>query len=327
MRSTRFTLALVAALFPLLCRAQSSPAWSPDRPLHEVASLLLTWHDTTRNRDVPVKIYYPADAKSPCPLIIFSHGLGGSREGYSYLGEHWAGCGYICVHLQHLGSDDAVWRGQGLHAYSALEESVADPKNSVDRAEDVPFAIDQMLALNHKAGSPLEGLVDKNEIGMAGHSFGAWTTLAVLGEKNPAGVSFTDPRIKCGIAMSPPVPGGAAHAQGQFNAIAVPVFHMTGTLDNSPIGETTASERRIPFDQSTVPGTCLLILKGADHMTFSGHALGVLANRDEHFQKYVLAASTAFWDAMLRHDQAARDWLYKGGFAKMLDGEGAFEVR
>jgi len=313
---------LLLALVPA-GRAQ----YSPDKPLGDVTTLLVTWHDDARNRDIPVKIYYPANAKSPCPVIIFSHGLGGTRDGYSYLGNHWAGWGYISVHLQHLRSDDSVWRGVPLlQIHAALESAVANPQNALNRAEDVPFAITKVLALNNAPG-PLKGLIDPNEIGMAGHSFGAWTTLAVAGEKDLGGADFTDSRIRAAIAMSAPVPGGPILAKRAFGGIAIPVFHMTGTLDNSPVGDTTAGERRIPFDQSKTPGTCLLILDGADHMTFSGHPFGLNTAQDLEFQKYILAGSIAFWDANLRGDQAAKDWLYHGGFAAYLGKVGTFETR
>jgi predicted dienelactone hydrolase len=323
----RFPSASLALLLLAGLAHASSPAWSPDQPLRKVATLLMTWHDASRNRDIPVKIYYPANAKSPCPLIIFSHGLGGTRLGYSYLGERWAGAGYISVHLQHLGSDDAVWKDAGVDGYAQLTLAAANPVNALNRAADVSFAIDQVLALNHQAGSPLNGLVNEKEIGMAGHSFGAWTTLAVVGEKTAAGRSLVDSRIKSAIAMSAPVPGGAPKAAGQFAGITVPVFHMTGTLDDSPIGETKAPDRRIPYDQSTTPGTCLLILNGADHMTFSGHAFGAFRQEDARYQAIILPASVAFWDATLRGNQAAQGWLYHGGFAALLGKQGMFEIR
>ena len=333
-RSTSNGLACVfVALFVLVspystASAESAPStYVPEKPTRAVATLLLTWHDATRDRDVPVKIYYPAKAKSPCPLIIFSHGLGGSREGYEYLGEHWAGCGYISAHIQHIGSDDAVWRDAGINGLAELTRAVANPINALNRAADVTFAITQLLALNHNANSKLNGLIDEHAIGMAGHSFGAWTTLAVAGEKIQTGRSLTDPRIKSAIAMSAPVPGGRAKAEGQFADIAIPVFHMTGTRDDSPIGETIAVDRRVPYDQSKTPGTCLLTLNGADHMTFSGHAFGLLQQQDTKYQEIVLAASTAFWDATLRNDSTARAWLYNGGFTKYLGKEGAFETR
>lgn len=333
-RSRRFFCGVstwTLVFLPLLLNAAPSPAYDPDRPLRAIATLLLTWHDSARDRDVPVKIYYPASARSPCPMIIFSHGLGGSREAYAYLGRHWAGAGYICVHLQHHGSDDAVWRSAGVDAFAQLAKAAADPQNALDRADDVTFAINRMLALNRQAAgagvNPLKGLVNEKEIGMAGHSFGAWTTLAVIGEKTAATRSLVDPRIKAAIAMSAPVPGGAQKAVGQFTAIPVPVFHMTGTRDDSPIGETQAADRRIPFDQSTTPGTCLLILDGADHMTFSGHMFGDFQDEDARYQTFILAGSIAFWDANLRGDQAARAWLYQGGFARFLGKEGTFETR
>jgi Platelet-activating factor acetylhydrolase, isoform II len=44
-------------------------------------------------------------------LIAFSHGIGGSRRDYSYLGRHWASKGYASLHVQHVGSDNALWSG------------------------------------------------------------------------------------------------------------------------------------------------------------------------------------------------------------------------
>ncbi len=45
------------------------------------------------------------------PLVVFSHGIGGSRQGYSYLGKHWSARGVASLHVQHIGSDAALWRG------------------------------------------------------------------------------------------------------------------------------------------------------------------------------------------------------------------------
>ena len=56
----------------------------------------LDWTDTQRDRPVPVRLYLP-ERGGPVPLMLFSHGLGGSRLGYSYLGRHvaaqaWPAC-------------------------------------------------------------------------------------------------------------------------------------------------------------------------------------------------------------------------------------------
>src|SRR3977135_1666353 len=66
----------------------------------------LTVHDAARNRDIPVRIYLPATGE-PKPVVLFSHGLGGSRSASKFLGEHWAARGYVAVFVQHPGSDDA----------------------------------------------------------------------------------------------------------------------------------------------------------------------------------------------------------------------------
>ena len=79
---------------------------------YAVETAAYNWVDKDRNREVPAKIYFPKIGRGPFPVIIFSHGLGGSRDGYEYLGRHWASYGYISVHLQHKGSDTAVWKGQ-----------------------------------------------------------------------------------------------------------------------------------------------------------------------------------------------------------------------
>ena len=59
---------------------------------------------------MPVLICYPKDisADKPEPVIVFSHGLGGSRETYAAYGMHWASYGYVVIFPQHHGSDTAV---------------------------------------------------------------------------------------------------------------------------------------------------------------------------------------------------------------------------
>ena len=48
------------------------------------------FHDKDRSRDVPYKLYRPDPLTGRYPIVIFSHGLGGSVEAAVYLGEHLA---------------------------------------------------------------------------------------------------------------------------------------------------------------------------------------------------------------------------------------------
>lgn len=45
--------------------------------------------DSKRDRRVPLRIYR-CESKTARPVVLFSHGLGGSREGNPYLGHHSA---------------------------------------------------------------------------------------------------------------------------------------------------------------------------------------------------------------------------------------------
>ncbi len=79
-----------------------------------------TVQDKVRNRGIPIRVYCPVD-KAPAPVVLFSHGLGGSREGSVFLGKHWAGRGYMAVFMQHPGSDTSVWQGKPSPCYSGFE--------------------------------------------------------------------------------------------------------------------------------------------------------------------------------------------------------------
>jgi len=289
------------------------------------------WHDAKRNRDIPVKIYFPTTGDGPFPVIIFSHGLGGSREGYSYLGNHWASHGYVSVHVQHLGSDSAIWRDVPLaERMTAMRQATLNPQNALNRPLDVAFAIDQLSKLN--SDDPLlKHRLDLDRIGVAGHSFGAFTTLAIAGEVfiGPTGNkrSEADSRVKAVIAMSAPVPPNRSQFDLAFSEIKIPCFHMTGTRDVSPIGETKAEDRRVPFDHINGADQFLVTFKEADHMVFSGRLAGQNSGRDAFFQKFILSGSTAYWDAYLKGDTNAKAWLTGGGFATVLGPDGKFEKR
>ena len=125
-------------------------------------------HDAARNRDIPVRIYLPANEK-PEPVVLFSHGLGGSRAGSGFLGEHWAARGYVAVFVQHPGSDDAVWKEAAPGERMAALREAASLENFWLRVKDVAAVIDQLEAWN-KTG-PLAGRMDLTKIGMSGHSF------------------------------------------------------------------------------------------------------------------------------------------------------------
>jgi len=279
------------------------------------------WHDAARNRDVPVRIYVPASGTPPFPVIVFSHGLGGSREGYSYLGKYWSAHGYVSVHVQHLGSDSAVATSPGT-----MKAAMADPANYANRPKDISFAIDRLTALNQEAG-PLQGKLDLARLGVAGHSFGAYTTMAIAGASYRLfQQGLADSRVKAVVAMSIP------HLIGEnFSTVRVPALHFTGTEDKiHVVANDDVHHRRDGFDQSPGPDTYLVIFQGGDHMVFSGRPLLFQlgrADQDKRFQDLVCRGSTAFWDAYLKGDAQAKAWLADGDFAAALGTSATFEKK
>lgn len=246
--------------------------------------------------DIPVRVYLPA-GKPPAPVVLFSHGLGGSREGSAYLGRHWAARGYAAVFLQHPGSDDSVWRG-------------------------VPAVLDQLERWNRAPGHPLRGILSLGKVGMSGHSFGAVTTQAVSGQSFPGqGKRFTDRRIAAAITFSPSSPrrGGAGEA---FGAVSIPWLLMTGTKDIAVIGDADLASRLNVYPNLPAGGKYELVLHGAEHSAFSDRALpGDREARNPNHHRAILALSTAFWDAWIRGDQAAREWLDGAGARSVLEAQ------
>jgi predicted dienelactone hydrolase len=296
-------------------------------PLAEPANfsaqtLDLVVHDADRQRDIPVLIYLPSD-KSPAPVVLFSHGLGGSRFGSAYLGKHWAARGYVAVYLQHPGSDTSVWKDKPADERFADLKQAINVENFLARVQDVPAVLDQLERWNKSAGDPLFGRLGLQHVGMSGHSFGAATAQAVSGESFPVGgTSYTDGRIKAAIAFSPSSPRGGIDPKDAFADVKIPWMLMTGTDDTTPISDATAASRLLVFPALPPGGKYELVLDGAEHSAFTDTALpGDHLPRNPNHHRVILALSTAFWDAYLRDDQAAKAWLDGSGPATVLEAK------
>ena len=274
-------------------------------------TLDLSVHDAARSRDIPVRIYLPADAKS-APVVLFSHGLGGSRSGGEYLGEQWAARGYVAVFVQHPGSDDAVWKEAAPEERMAALRKAASLENFLLRVRDIPAVLDQLEAWN-KDG-PLARRMDLTKIGMSGHSFGAVTTEAVSGETFAvSGTKLTDARIRAAVIMSPSAPVSTT-AEQAFGAVKVPWLLMTGTKDTAPIGPADLKSRLAVYPALRGAPKYQVVLDNAEHSAFTDRALpGDREPRNPNHRRVILALSTAFWDAYLRGDKEALAWLNGAG--------------
>lgn len=156
-----------------------------------------------------------ARASAPFPLIIFSHGNGGIRFQNHTLARHLASHGFIFAAPDH--TENAVFTGlpEDLVIYNPLLMG----KSSSDRPKDIGFIIDTLLELNTPgSGDRMEGAIDPDKIGVAGHSFGGQ---AVMSEVQ------MDDRIRAGLNLAGPWISIAL-----FN-LHVPMMYMIGLEDRT----------------------------------------------------------------------------------------------
>jgi predicted dienelactone hydrolase len=295
----------MTALALLLTLAAYDPLVVPSA---EVERVEVSLDDSARHREIPLRLYLPA-SKGPAPVILFSHGLGGSRGGDVFLGEHWAKRGYVAVFLQHPGSDTSVWADAEKGQRMAAMKKAANVENFMLRVEDVHAVLDGLTTWNATEKHALKGRLDLTKVGMSGHSFGAVTTQAVSGQQFRLGKSATDARIKAAMALSPSTPRMGSTAEA-FGSVKLPWLLMTGTHDEAPIGGQTAASRLEVFPALPKGQKYELVLDGAEHSAFTDRALpGDSQPRNPNHHTLMLAISTAFFDSTLKGDAAARAWI------------------
>jgi predicted dienelactone hydrolase len=270
------------------------------------------WIDRRRNRELPLRVRWP-ESPGPWPLLLFSHGLGGNREGGALWGQAWTEAGFVVIHLQHPGSDLAVWL-QGLDALRAA----ANAAQFMARVADVKFVLDE-VARRHAAAQAGWSQLRLDAIGMSGHSFGAQTTMALAGKRYAVSApGLAEGRLRAFMAFSPALsPGGMSPAE-QFGAVTRPVMCLTGSLDADPFGnDADGSPRWRVFEGLPAGAKAGLWLDAADHMSFAGQTtpmrgLGHLGARDvravdatARHRALIGGISTQWWRATLREDAQA----------------------
>lgn len=257
--------------------------------------------DESRNRLFPIEVWYPAapqhtghdldpqtqdhfmprlstveqkqsavrDAAAlpgSYPLIIFSHHAGGYRRASSFLCTHLASHGYMVAAMDH----SEVIAPELARPQSETEEQKKARWQAVIecRVPDARFLLDHML---HSGVWREEAEVDPRRIGIAGHSFGAWTALAT---------PEVDQRIRAVVAMAP---GGTSNPRPGILPVklsfqwgrAVPALYLAAENDVPlPLAGMYELFERTPDPKQ------MLILRRADH----GHFVDNVEEMHEAFR-------------------------------------------
>lgn len=277
-----------------------------------IAGLDVSWKNVA-HRDAPVRELASegARAEDGWPLIVFSHGSGGMRNGYVYLVEMLASHGYIVMAADHTGNARyTILDGAFVPAGGPRQASSA-----ADRPHDQKFLIDEMVRMNAGADSRFAGRVNCSRVGAAGMSFGGYTTMAA---------AEIDPRICCvmPLAAGGPMPLGEKRGNS-----STPAMVMVGTED-----VVVSNEQNRQYYDETAADSYWVELKQGGHMTFAsvdqyntnlGNGVGKSVRRDgsefigpppAESHAIINAYALGFFNVYLRGEQDVDGFLQRAHY-------------
>lgn len=262
--------------------------------------------DSARGKTLTVRVFYPRDG-GPYPLIVFSHGYGGTPAAYQSFLTAWAAHGYVIVAPEHADAG-AIGRGGFRTQMRTMLQVIADPDALAARVSDVKLCIDNIPMIERQVPD-LAGRIDRTAIAVGGHSFGAETAMGIAGasyDNNPGG-NYRDPRVKAALAMSPEGAGVMGLNQNSWSTIAIPMMIMTGSRDIEP---GRSAQVRLDAYRLSPPGDKFAcFIDGATHFSFTDLPLMRARPQTEAIHDAIEDTSLAYWNATLRSSASARDWL------------------
>lgn len=275
--------------------------------------------DPGQERDIAVRVAYPAEPGT-YPVVVFSHGAFCYPQQYAAVTDYWVTHGYIVLSPNHLDSPNNRARMSADQVARLLES----------RIRDLSVMVDALPAI--AAATGMTARPDATRLAIAGHSFGGMLAQikAGLWLKDPqsgARLSQADPRFRAAVVMSGvgPMP---QMADGAFSGLTGPLLASGGTLDEGNVG----SGQIFPWEWRMSPYTLAppgdkyeVVLEKGDHY------LGGLICRadrggddDPQGVAIVRAVQTAFLDAYLKDDAAARRFLDSADIPALTGGRARF---
>lgn len=191
-------------------------------------------------RTLRTYVRYPVGGAGHYPLVVFAHGLDITPHPYARLLNAIAEQGFVVASpIFPLTNPDAP--------------GGVDEKDILNQPGDLSAVITRLIQASRRPGDPFTGLINGQEVAVAGQSDGAIT--ALLSAYN---VPYRDSRVKAAVIMS-----GAAPKVGSYDFApgSPPLLATQGTADTRNLPKNTYK-----FFRRAARPKFLLKLLGAGHL-------------------------------------------------------------
>ena len=213
----------------------------------------------------------PLAEDGPYPMLVFSHGYGGSGLGAVFFTERLAARGWIVAAPDHHDRHCAVRIREGhladfnraglwRHAREIAASGPMDRGKYLYRLDEMRLVLDGMAA-----SKTFCGVIDSRRIAVGGHSFGGYTALGLCGTIEER----HDPRIRAVLLFSTGA-GGYLFRAAELSAVRIPSMLFMGEREKDQFrGSKTMWEIADKIHGNLPPPKYFLEIRDASHFSFN----------------------------------------------------------